>query len=218
MYTKSLFLLLLGIHSSLSSGRNSMGVVTIDKVPRRVAFVSSSYSSPCCKQSTPTTNTLSTLFTNNNKIIDVSELNLTMEDLQKPLPQSILSTIERSGYQSTSRIPTIDDNGCYWIENNNNSDDDSFGVMDVTLSIPGLRGQPPEAISVLFSTSTISVTVFGRVVWSCIQRGYSIPNECAFMVHEGTDMVPIIQLSIQKEKVDDVWGGFILQVGEDSIL
>lgn len=235
MNTKSFFLLLLGIHSSLSSGRNSMGVTFGEALVPRVAFVSSSSSSAStsyinysknssyCKQSTRTTNTASTLlFINNNKIIDVSELNLTMEDLQKPLPQSILSTIERSGYQSTSRISTIDDNGCYWIENNNimNDDDDdgSFGIMDVTLSIPGLRGQPPEAISVLFSTSTISVTVFGRVVWSCIQRGYSIPDECAFMVHEGKDMVPMIQLSVQKEKVDDVWGGFILQVGEDSIL
>lgn len=159
-----------------------------------------------------------TLYSKNNEVMDVSDLNLTMDDLNKPLPQSILATIERSGYQSTSRIPDVNDNGCYWIENSNDDNSNDFGVIDVTLAIPGLRGQPPEALSVLFSTSTISVTAFGRVVWSCIQKGYSKPEECSFMIYEGKDMVPIIQLSVQKEKVDEIWGGFILQVGEDSIL
>ena len=60
----------------------------------------------------------------NNAIatIDVSDLNLTMDDLNKPLPIELLMGIERSGYQSTSRIPSVEDNGCYWVENAKDSD------------------------------------------------------------------------------------------------
>ena len=138
-----------------------------------------------------------------------------MEDLNKPLPKELLMGIERSGYQSTSRIPSIDDNGCYWVENAKDTDG---STIDVTLAIPGLRGQPAACLSVLFSTTTISVTAFGRVVWSCIQRGSSVPEGCSFLTEDGKDMIPVIQLSVEKKDKSEVWDGFILQVGEDSIL
>ena len=88
----------------------------------------------------------------------------------------------------------------------------------MTLTIPGLRGQPAACLAVLFSTTTISVTAFGRVVWSCIQRGTSVPERCSFLTEDGKDMIPVIQLSVEKKDKDEVWDGFILQVGEDSIL
>lgn len=141
--------------------------------------------------------------------VDVSDLGLTMDDLEKKIPIHNFS-FESSGYQSTSRIPDVNDNGCYWVEN---ADD-----LDVTLRIPGLRGQPAEALSVLFSTTTVSVTAFGRIVWSAIQMGISDLDDCMFLTAEGEDGVPTIQLNVGKRDKDERWGGFILQVGEDSIL
>lgn len=141
--------------------------------------------------------------------IDVSDLGLTISDLEKKIPTQNFS-LESSGYQSTSRLPEVDDEGCYWVENPED--------MDVTLRIPGLRGQPAEAINVLFSTTTVSITVFGRIVWSAIQRGISDTSDCTFLTLDGDDAVPIVQLNVRKRDLDERWGGFILQVGEDSIL
>ena len=141
--------------------------------------------------------------------IDVSDLGITMSDLDKKIPANNFS-LESSGYSSTSRITDVDDNGCYWVENPED--------IDVTLRIPGLRGQPAEATSVLFSTTTISVSVFGRIVWSAIQMGISDIDDCTFLTLDGEDGIPIIQLNVRKRDLDERWGGFILQVGEDSIL
>jgi len=139
--------------------------------------------------------------------IDVSDLNLTLADMDKPLPPT--ATLSSSGYQSTSRIPTIQDEGCFYEE--------TLQDMDVTLKIPGLRGQPSAAVSVLFSTTTISVSVFGRIVWSCIQKGISKPEESMFYTEDGEGMIPVIQINVRKRDAG-LWEGFILQIGEDSIL
>jgi hypothetical protein len=143
--------------------------------------------------------------------IDVSDLGLTTADLEKKIPIHNFS-IESSGYQSTSRIPDVNDDGCYWVENPTD--------LDVTLRIPGLRGQPAECLSVLFSTTTVSIAAFGRVVWSAIQMGISNADECSFLTLDGEDGIPIIQMNVAKRDLDegDRWGGYILQVGEDSIL
>ena len=141
--------------------------------------------------------------------IDVSDLGLTISDLEKKIPTHNFS-LESSGYQSTSRLPDVDDEGCYWVENPED--------MDVTLRIPGLRGQPAEALNVLFSTTTTSITAFGRIVWSTIQMGISDTSDCTFLTLDGEDGIPIVQLNVRKRDLDERWGGFILQVGEDSIL
>ena len=122
----------------------------------------------------------------------------------------LYETFKLAGYQSTSRIPNVDDEGCYWVENEND--------LDVTLQIPGLRGQPAASLSVLFSTTTVSITAFGRVVYSVIQMGFSDPDDCSFITEDGEGMVPVIQMNIKKRDVGERWGGFILDVGEDSIL
>ncbi|KAL9188784.1 hypothetical protein ACHAXT_007162 [Thalassiosira profunda] len=141
--------------------------------------------------------------------VDVSDLGITMADLEKKIPIHNFS-FESSGYQSTSRIPDVNDNGCHWVENPED--------IDVTLRIPGLIGQPAEALSVLFSTTTVSVAAFGRIVWSAIQMGISDTDDCMFLTEEGKDGVPVIQLCVKKRDLDERWGGFILQVGEDSLL
>lgn len=142
--------------------------------------------------------------------IDVSELGLTMDDLNAPLPSDFLEAVETSGYESTSRLPDVNDDACFWTETKDK--------MEVTLAIPGLRGQPAMCLSVLTASNTISITAFGRVVWSCILRGKVKPETAKFESEEGSDMIPIVQFEAEKADYGERWGGFILQIGEDSIL
>ena len=57
-----------------------------------------------------------------------------------------------------------------------------------------------------------------RVVWSCILRGKVKPDTAKFETEEGSDMIPIVRFEAEKEDYGERWGGFILQIGEDSIL
>ncbi|KAL3801033.1 hypothetical protein HJC23_002326 [Cyclotella cryptica] len=151
-----------------------------------------------------------TLFsTGNGGSIDVSDLGLTIEDLDAPLPNEMFA-ITSSGRESTSRIPSVNDDGCIWEEGPD--------TMDVTLSIPGLRGQPPAALSLDITKNTATITAFGMVVWSCILRGNCDPTSVTFSATDGYDMTPLIEISAKKLEKNARWGGFIAQVGEDSIL
>jgi hypothetical protein len=140
---------------------------------------------------------------------DVSDLGLTMDDFNAPFPPELLEGLTSTGYESTNRLETVHDEGCEWTE--------SLEACSVQLLIPGLRGQPSAAVAVLFSTTTISVSVFGRVVWSTILRGSINPASSSFEVENGADMIPVIRLQVRKEDAA-LWGGFILQIGEDSLL
>eukprot|EP00536_Pseudo-nitzschia_multiseries_P016068 jgi/Psemu1/44826/gm1.44826_g len=147
--------------------------------------------------------------------IDVSDLGLTMEDLDKPIPKELFGDfkVTTSGYQSTSRIESVDDEGCLWEE--------SGDAIDVSLSIEGLRGQPVAAMDVAFSKTTCTVTVFGYAVWSCLLKGECVPESATHQIQEGHDRIPLITASIVKKKEsasDERWGGFIDTIGEDSIL
>mmetsp|Transcript_8910 Transcript_8910/g.21209 ORF Transcript_8910/g.21209 Transcript_8910/m.21209 type:complete len:182 (+) Transcript_8910:67-612(+) len=142
--------------------------------------------------------------------IDVSDLGLTMDDLNAPLPSDFLEAVETSGYDSTSRLPDVNDDACFWTETENK--------MEATLAIPGLRGQPAMGLSVLTASNTVSVSAFGRIVWSCILRGKVKPETAKFETDEGSDMIPIVRFEAEKADYGERWGGFILQIGEDSIL
>lgn len=149
--------------------------------------------------------------------IDVSDLGLTMDDLDKPIPSELLGDFKvvASGMQSTSRIESIDDEGCLWEE--------SADLIGATLSIEGLRGQPVAAMDVAFSTTTCTVTVFGYAVWSCLLKGECIPESAVTKIQDGYDMTPLITLSVAKKKDEsgvplERWNGFIDAIGEDSIL
>lgn len=142
--------------------------------------------------------------------IDVSDLGLTMEDLNAPLPPEMFG-LSTSGYESTSRIPDVEDDGCSWTE--------SAGQMEATLTIPGLRGQPAACLAVDYSDPhSIHVTAFGRIVWTAVVRNSYQTDTATFTVGDGPDMVPVIEVSFQKLPGSDRWGGFILQIGENSIL
>ena len=149
------------------------------------------------------------LFSNKNEV-DVSDLGLTMDDLNETLPPEMFG-ISTSGYESTSRITTVDDEGCAW--------DESQDRMDVTLKIPGLRGQPTACLAVEFcDENSLTVTAFGMVVWTCLLRNTYKTDTASFEVSEGPDMTPVITLSLEKANSNSRWGGFIEQIGENSIL
>mmetsp|Transcript_24028 Transcript_24028/g.69048 ORF Transcript_24028/g.69048 Transcript_24028/m.69048 type:complete len:189 (-) Transcript_24028:842-1408(-) len=141
--------------------------------------------------------------------IDVSDLGLTMDDLNAPLPEEAFQ-LTKSGTESTSRVPGVEDDGCVWEE--------TADMMDVTLSIPGLRGQPPAALTLDITKNTATITAFGFAVWSCILRGNCDPETVSFSATDGADMVPLITISVKKLDKSQRWDGFILQCGEDSIL
>jgi len=142
--------------------------------------------------------------------IDVSDLGLTMEDFNAPLPPEFFRSMETTGYESTSRIDTTQNEGCMWTE--------LPEKMKVTLAIPGLRGQPSMCLSVLTATNTLTVTAFGQVVWSCVLRAKVKPETAVFEATDGPDLVPTIEFEVMKAEADERWGGFILQIGENSIV
>lgn len=149
--------------------------------------------------------------------VDVSDLGLVMEDLQKPIPSELLGDfkITANGVESTSRIESLNDEGCLWEE--------SSDLIGATLSIEGLRGQPVAAMDVKFSTTTCTISVFGYSIWSCLLKGECFPESALTKIEEGYDNVPLITLSVAKKK-DSAgvpmpgWEGFIGQIGEDSLL
>ena len=144
--------------------------------------------------------------------IDVSDLGLTLDDFDVTFPKSSDGGIQitTSGYESTSMIPSVDDNGLSWEEDSN--------IVGVKLSIPGLRGQPIAAMDVAITSNTCTVTVFGYAVWSCLLKGECVPESSSFQIEDGKDMMPLITLSVEKKNNEIRWDGFILSIGEDSIL
>ena len=144
--------------------------------------------------------------------IDVSDLGLTLDDFDVTFPKSSDGGIQitTSGYESTSMIPSVDDNGLSWEEDSN--------IVGVQLSIPGLRGQPIAAMDVAITSNTCTVTVFGYAVWSCLLKGECVPESSSFQIEDGKDMLPLITVSVEKKNKEKRWDGFILSIGEDSIL
>ena len=141
------------------------------------------------------------------RIEDVSDLGLTMEDLKKPLPEEALET---SGYESTSRLPNSNDQGCSW--------DESADALQAALTIPGLRGQPTMAVAVDLTSETITLTAFGMAVWSCVLRGAIEVDQSSSEVFDGEGALPIVRVALRKRDVGVRWGGMIKSIGEDSLL
>ena len=153
---------------------------------------------------------LTRLHQSGNQQVDVSDLGLSMDDLNAPLPAEFFQQMETTGYESTSRIPSVQDDACMWTEEQS--------LLKVTLAIPGLRGQPAAALAVELTSNTISIAAFGMVVWSAILRGEVEPESLKFEASDGADMIPVIELEMRKKDQSERWGGFILKIGENSIL
>ena len=144
--------------------------------------------------------------------VDVSDLGLTMDDLDAPLPEELFGGsggLETSGSQSTSGVPGNTDLGCEWTE--------TPGTLAATLKIPGLRGQPAMALNIDLTDSTFVVTVFGMQVWSSVLKGLIDPSASTWSVEEGSDMTPLVQVELKKATAGR-WGGLIDSIGVDSVL
>ena len=204
----TIFVVLLQSSSQTTAFSLSSTITTTSRTTRTTIFSSSSSSSSSSSNNegyfiAPTSDIQS---------IDVSDLGLTLDDFDVTFPKSSDGGIQitTSGYESTSMIPSVDDNGLSWEEDSN--------IVGVKLSIPGLRGQPIAAMDVAITSNTCTVTVFGYAVWSCLLRGECIPESSSFQIEDGKDMMPLITLSVEKKNNEIRWDGFILSIGEDSIL
>ena len=142
---------------------------------------------------------------------DVSDLGLTMADLEEKLdPEMLGGGIESSGYQSTSRLSaSSDDQGVVWTE--------SATEIEAELTIPGLRGQPAGAMAVALTETTCTVTAFGMLAWSCILVDEVDAASLQFSADDGPNMVPLLRVKATKRRPGR-WGGFLRAIGEDSVL
>lgn len=145
--------------------------------------------------------------------VDVSDLGLTMDDMNAPLPElGGEGEIEGSGYESTSRVESSTDQGCSWSETSSH--------IEAILTIPGLRGQPAGSLAAELTQDTLTITAFGMAVWSCVLRGeLDLQTAAAEAIEsEGNAMQPVVRVSAAKPAGAPRWEGFIKQIGEDSIL
>eukprot|EP00967_Tisochrysis_lutea_P110615 scaffold173200_cov26-Tisochrysis_lutea.AAC.1 len=141
--------------------------------------------------------------------VSVGDLGLTMDEVNERFPEEMLQGMVSSGYESTSRLPDGTDEGAAWFE--------SAERVEVTLTIPGLRGQPAASLAVEATENTLTITAWGRAIWSCVLRSNIDPNSATMSAEDGMGMQPIIKFAASKE-VPGRWGGFIQNIGEDSLL
>ena len=143
--------------------------------------------------------------------IDVSDLGLTMEDLEAPMPELLGDgTLSNSGYESTSRLESSKDQGCAWSE--------TADGVEATITLAGLRGQPAGSLAVDLTETTATVTAFGQAVWSCVMRGEIEVERSSAQASDGEGMVPVLRIIVQKRPGSARWAGFVREIGEDSIL
>ena len=139
--------------------------------------------------------------------VDVADLKVSMDDLDKPLEEL---TVDTRGVDHTSRTG-IQDDGCAWTERADS--------VEAVLRIPGLRGQPSGSLSVDVTPTSCTVSSFGMAVWSCLLKGKANPESVAVDISDGAEAIPTIELRVGKaEGSSGRWGGFIESIGEDSIL
>eukprot|EP00327_Prymnesium_parvum_P039378 CAMPEP_0195639768 /NCGR_PEP_ID=MMETSP0815-20121206/25782_1 /TAXON_ID=97485 /ORGANISM="Prymnesium parvum, Strain Texoma1" /LENGTH=116 /DNA_ID=CAMNT_0040782373 /DNA_START=43 /DNA_END=389 /DNA_ORIENTATION=- len=93
--------------------------------------------------------------------VDVSDLHVAMEDLEIPLDLPGEAQIATGGVEHSSGV--VEDNAIHWSE--------TPTVLSAVLSIPGLMGQPAEALAVELTENTMTVTAFAMPIWSCVLRG-----------------------------------------------
>ena len=145
--------------------------------------------------------------------VDVSDLGLTMADLDVPLPELEVGgtgSLVTEGFEAVSRLPGSQDQGCAWRE--------SSDTLEATLTIPGLRGQPAMCLAVELTETTATVTAFGQQVWSCVLRGTITLDGSTAAAEDGPDMLPVLTLRLRKPAGAQRWGGLIQSIGEDSVL
>lgn len=130
--------------------------------------------------------------------VDVSDLNLTMDDLSREIP------VDAETMGTSSR-------GYYtWKEN--------IKSMEMRFCHPGTAGQPEQAIRVDFSDTTVSVAIFNYIVWTGILVSPIIPSQCSYTVSAGkTNRVPVIEMVLVKQ-YEERWNEVISEVAPNGLL
>ncbi|CAM9614912.1 unnamed protein product [Heterosigma akashiwo] len=92
--------------------------------------------------------------------------------------------------------------------------------IEVQLQHPGMRGQPSQAVHVYFTETTVTITIFGRAIWSGILQDRAAPEQCTFVSQDDPagSMIPQITMNIRKESTGARWNEFISSIGIDSVL
>ena len=91
-------------------------------------------------------------------------------------------------------------------------------MYEAVLTIPGLRGQPSGSLAVDVTPTTCTVSSFGFAVWSCVLRGRADAESAVVGIRDGDDLTPVITVCVDKAPGSQRWGGFIADIGEDSLL
>ena len=116
----------------------------------------------------------------------------------------------RNYLESSSRVSP--DGGVRWTET---SDE-----VSADIAVPGLIGQPAEALAVELTAATLTVTAFGRAMWSCVLRGTIDPEasepRTTFAAALGSP--PVISIALIKMPGTPRWNGLIESIGVDSVL
>lgn len=143
---------------------------------------------------------LGNVLANNGPIeVDVSDLGIFIDDLNTPL-------IDGADVETSGSSPL----GYKWTE--------SGWEVKVDLKHEGMRGQPAQAVSVDFTSTTVAVTIFGYAVWTGILIGESVPSGCSFQViDDAGTRIPIISMVIRKSSPAR-WNDFISNVSPNSLL
>lgn len=132
--------------------------------------------------------------------VDVSDLNVSVTDLEKSLEELELA-VESTGTSAR---------GYYkWVE--------SLTKMDVIMTHPGMLGQPGEAMDVIFTDTTVTVTCFGYIIWSALFIAPVVPEECSFTSKSMDDRNVKFEFSISKVYYER-WNEFISGVGLNGVL
>ena len=82
------------------------------------------------------------------------------------------------------------------------------------------------AVAADMTSETVTVTVFGTAVWSCVLRGEIEVDQSSFEVIDGVGAstgIPVLRLAVKKRSATSMgvlprWQGFIKDIGEDSLL
>ena len=102
--------------------------------------------------------------------IDVSDLGISMEDLNTPIKEIVAESAGQSQRGYYSWIESTDKMSCRWRH-------------------PGTNGQPHSAVRVDFTETTIAVFIFNYNVWTGITKGKMVPHECSFTSEEAPEGV-----------------------------
>ena len=135
--------------------------------------------------------------------VDVSDLGISMDQLYDPL--DAMSVESRGSSKHFS----------WW---------EQADAVYVSMKHEGMRGQPAGAIDIQFTDTTVTVTIFGYIVWSGLLAGVADATKCEFEAKDDlNDNIPSISMKLAK-RIDMVnggtnrWDNFITDLGQDSIL